>query len=68
MLLDVVFTVVAYLTVLVLRFDGEVPTDYWNRFLKFVPVAVLAHLVSYWAWGLYRQMWRHASVQEARGS
>jgi FlaA1/EpsC-like NDP-sugar epimerase len=64
--LDAFLVATAYLAVLVLRFDGSVTETYWARFAAFIPLAVLAHLISNWRWGLYRQMWRHASVHEAR--
>ncbi|MEX0666273.1 MAG: nucleoside-diphosphate sugar epimerase/dehydratase [Acidimicrobiia bacterium] len=64
--LDAVLIATSYAAVLLLRFDGAVPNDYWKRFLAFLPFALLAHLASNTGWGLYRQMWRHASVQEAR--
>src|SRR2546428_1379461 len=63
---DALLTIVAYLAVLVLRFDGSVPHTYWHGFRDFTAAALVAHLGSNWACGLYRQMWRHASVQEAR--
>ena len=64
--LDALLVTAAFATVLVLRFDGEVPTHHWNRFWGFVPLGVAVSLASNWAWGLYGQLWRHASVQEAR--
>ena len=64
--LDLILTGVSYLTALLLRFDGEVPSRYWNPFAGFLLLAVLTHQASNGAWGLYRKMWRHASVAEAR--
>ncbi len=64
--LDAVIVVVAYLSLLVLRFDGSVPTSYWHTFRVFLLVALCVHLLSNGAFGLYGQMWQHASVQEAR--
>ncbi|MGH8984139.1 MAG: polysaccharide biosynthesis protein [Acidimicrobiia bacterium] len=53
-------------SLLVLRFDLEVPSDYWDRFLAFLPVAMVVHLVANRAWRTYGHMWEHASVEEAR--
>jgi len=64
--LDVVLVATAYLAILILRFDGAVPEDYWSAFLGYLPLALAAHVGSNWAWGLYRQMWQHASVREAK--
>lgn len=49
-----------------LRFDGAVPEPAWRSFWRFIPVVVLLHLLSNFLFGLYGQMWRYASVQEAR--
>jgi FlaA1/EpsC-like NDP-sugar epimerase len=62
--LGVIFT--AYILPLILRFNGRVPADYWRNFRFFIPVPVLAHLLTNYLFGLYGQMWRYASVQEAR--
>jgi len=65
-LLDLASVFVCYLAPLVLRFDGAVPQAYWRSFLGFAPVAALLHLLCNYLFGLYGQMWRYASVQEAR--
>ncbi|MGH9148823.1 MAG: polysaccharide biosynthesis protein [Acidimicrobiales bacterium] len=64
--LDVALTAGAYFALLVMRFDGRVPERYWQASRVFVVAAVAIHLFCNWAWGLYGQMWRHASVAEAR--
>ncbi len=66
MLLDVAILFAAYLAPLALRFEGKVPPAFWHNFWVFVPVAGLLHLLSNYLFGLYGQMWRYASVQEAR--
>lgn len=65
-LLDGSLVAAAYLAALVLRFDGHVPARFWNRFDSFLALAVVAHLAANWAWGLYGQLWRNASIEEAR--
>jgi FlaA1/EpsC-like NDP-sugar epimerase len=65
-ILDAVFVVVAFGAVLILRFDGAVPSKFWERFLLAVPLVVVVALAMNWLWGLYGQLWRHASVLEAR--
>jgi FlaA1/EpsC-like NDP-sugar epimerase len=56
----------SYLITLVLRFDGSVPPNYWRSFLSFMPVVAVIHLLCNYLLGLYGQMWRYASVEEAR--
>jgi FlaA1/EpsC-like NDP-sugar epimerase len=65
-ILDVAVVFVGYLATLVLRFDGAVPPKYWDHFRSFIPVVILLHLLANYLFGLYGQMWRYASVQEAR--
>ena len=64
--LDLVVAGGAYAVVLLLRFDGAVAAPYWSGFLGFLPAALSTVMASNWVWGLYGQMWRHASVVEAR--
>lgn len=65
-LFDVVFVVVAFGAILLLRFDGAVPDDFWEQFFTALPVIVAVTLAMNWLWGLYGQLWQHASVLEAR--
>jgi FlaA1/EpsC-like NDP-sugar epimerase len=65
-LLDVAVVVVAYLIPLVLRFEGSVPSEFWNSFWTFTPLLVTVHLAANLVFRLYGHMWRYASVEEAR--
>jgi FlaA1/EpsC-like NDP-sugar epimerase len=65
-LLDLCVIAGAYLVPLVIRFEGSVPGRYWNRFWLAVPFLGLVHVATNWVFGLYGQMWRYASVEEAR--
>jgi FlaA1/EpsC-like NDP-sugar epimerase len=65
-ILDLAIVVPSYMLPLVLRFDGAVPRGYWRNFLQFMPLVAVVHLLSNYLFGLYGQMWRYASVQEAR--
>jgi FlaA1/EpsC-like NDP-sugar epimerase len=65
-ILDVAIVFAAYLIPMVLRFEGAVPRDYWRTFAVFVAIAGVVHLGSNGLFGLYGQIWRYASVPEAR--
>jgi len=65
-ILDASVAILAYMLTLVLRFDGDVPAAYWGDFRTFVPAAAAIHLTANYVFGLYGQMWRYASVHEAR--
>jgi len=64
--LDIGIVALSYLAALVLRFNGAVDRSYWQNFRWFVVVAATTHLLSNYLFGLYGQMWRYASVREAR--
>ncbi len=64
--LDAVLLASAYAITLLLRFDGAVPAGHWNDFRAFLPIALVVCLASFKAWGLYGQIWRHASMKEAQ--
>ena len=64
--LDVVLVCAALVSMLLLRFDGSVPADMWDGLFSFLPVALVTVVLSNGAWGLYGQLWRHASLYEAR--
>lgn len=65
-LLDMVFVVIAFGAILLLRFDGVVPERYWKQYLVALPLVIVVALAMNWLWGLYGQLWQHASVLEAR--
>ena len=65
-LLDAFFVSVAFGLILVLRFDGAVPELFWRQFVNSLPLIIIITLAMNWLWGLYGQIWKHASVLEAR--
>ena len=65
-LLDAVLALVAFAGMLVLRFDGSVPDRRWAEFWDFAPIVIAVVLGSNFVWGLYGQVWKHASLFEAR--
>jgi FlaA1/EpsC-like NDP-sugar epimerase len=65
-LLDAVLIAGGYCLAMLVRTVGEASPSQWGRFLAFLPLAVLLTLGVAARWGLYAQIWRHASVAEAR--
>jgi FlaA1/EpsC-like NDP-sugar epimerase len=66
LLVDVMLVAGSFVLVNALGFDGDVPARSSERMFRFLPVVVTAYVASNLAWGLYGQIWRHASVAEAR--
>jgi FlaA1/EpsC-like NDP-sugar epimerase len=65
-IMDALVVVPAYLLPMVLRFDGVVPESNWLFFWAVLPGIALIHVLNSYLFGLYGQMWKYASVQEAR--
>jgi FlaA1/EpsC-like NDP-sugar epimerase len=65
-LVDTMLVAGSFLVLLAVRFDGNIPSQYQSRLFAFLPVIILVHVGSNLAWGLYGQIWQHASVAEAR--
>jgi FlaA1/EpsC-like NDP-sugar epimerase len=65
-LLDSVLVCGAYFLLVVLRFDAAIPDPYWQSFDYFLVLAAIVHIPVNYSFGLYSEMWRHASVNEAR--
>ena len=51
---------------LLLHFNGHVPAEYRLTALQVLPLVIAVVLVANRAAGLYAQVWRHASIVEAR--
>jgi len=64
--LDMALTVSAFAAMLLVRYDASVPNDGWSKLAGFIPIAMVVVMVSNLAWGLYGQLWQHASLHEAR--
>jgi FlaA1/EpsC-like NDP-sugar epimerase len=65
-LVDAMLVTGSYLSLLAVRFEGQIPSGYSERMFRSLPIVVAIHLISNACWGVYGQIWRHASVAEAR--
>ena len=63
---DAACIAIAFGACLLLRFDGAVPDHYLLQFVTTLPLIVGVGLAMNWLWGLYGELWEHASVLEAR--
>ena len=66
MLLDAVAVAVAYGVAEVFWFRDRPPALYWRHLGIFILFALVLHLASNQAFGLYDRIWRHAGIEEAR--
>ena len=63
---DVAAAGVAWLVAFWLRFNLDIPDDYREVMLTRLPWVLLVHALIFWALGLYRGMWRYASLPDLR--
>ena len=61
---DVVAAGIAWLVAFWLRFNFDVPADYASAMFSLLALVVGLHAVVFWALGLYRGMWRYASLPD----
>ena len=61
---DAVLLTGAYYAAFELRFDGDLPPEYWHRFAYSAPLVVLTKIVLLYHFGLYRCFWRHTGIKE----
>lgn len=64
MMLDAVLINLSMLLSLQLRFDVMIPPEHMMRFGHVWPILTVLCLISFWALGVYRNLWRYASMDE----
>lgn len=64
--LDLALAASAFALMLLLRYEASLPDDGWSDFVTFLPFAWGTIFLSNFVWGLYGQLWRHASLHEAQ--
>ena len=66
MLHDVAAAVLAWALAFWLRLNLELPADYEHVMLRTLPVVVPLQALMFWRFGLYRGIWRYASLHDLR--
>jgi FlaA1/EpsC-like NDP-sugar epimerase len=61
---DVIASGLAWVAAFWLRFNFDVPGDFALLMLDMLPIVLLIHAAVFWALGLYRGLWRHASLAD----
>ena len=67
MICDIISVCLAYFLALWVRFDcvfSHIPKEYWTAFEKVIVPITLMSLVVFWAFHMYRGIWRYASYAE----
>jgi hypothetical protein len=63
---DVVAAMVAWALAFWLRFNLELPHEYAVILLQTLPAVVAVQALMFWSFGLYRGLWRYASLHDLR--
>ena len=63
---DVVAAIAAWWFAYLLRFNFEIPTDFRNELIQTMTWVVPLQAMVFWAFSLYRGIWRFASVSDLR--
>ncbi|UCV10561.1 polysaccharide biosynthesis protein [Dechloromonas denitrificans] len=63
---DVAALVLCWYAAYWIRFNLDVPPDYLRSALHSLPLLLVLHIPVYWLMGLYRGIWRYASVMDLR--
>ena len=68
-ILDILLIIVSYILAFAIRFDFQFTTepgavDAWSVFLNALVLIICVKLAAFFVMGLYRSLWRYASIQE----
>lgn len=63
--LDVALIAAALTLAFLLRFDFQLPSEQWATLFQALAIALVAKSVMFVASGMYRSIWRYASLQDA---
>ena len=66
LILDIILVGAALLGAYLLRFEGYLDR-YFEQYKDMVVFVIIIYIFSNWVFGLYRKMWRYASIQELLG-
>jgi len=59
---DGCFIILAYFLAYLLRFEGNIPLQEWEKFNSTLPYILIFKLIIFMSFGLYRGMWRYTSL------
>lgn len=63
-ILDIITINLSYIIGLLLRFDGTIPEIYFNTFKEYAVYITIIQIMVFALFGLYKTMWRYASISE----
>ncbi len=64
LLLDIVLMALALYGALILRFDGSIPSEQIETYVRVMPLMLIAQMAAFWLGGVYRGLWRYVSLND----
>ncbi len=61
---DILLIVFSYYFSFLIRFEMEIPSQYFSTLMITLPLSMANRLFSFWYFGLYRGVWRFASSSD----
>lgn len=63
-IIDAMLIILAMYVTLLLRFEGNIPLDYFNNFLQLIPLVTITNILFLIGMKLYSRIWEYASIGE----
>lgn len=64
-LIDFFLIIVVYISVFIIRFEGNIPQQHLHQFWIFLPLITLIRLICNYFLGLYQHLWKYFGTKEA---
>ena len=61
---DLIIITCCYIFAFILRFEMNIPSEFYFMMLKTLPLIIILRLACFWLFGLYKGMWRFASTDD----
>jgi FlaA1/EpsC-like NDP-sugar epimerase len=62
--IDAILLVASWYIAYLVRFEFNIPTQYWASFKRVLPLLLIAKIVGFYFFDLYRGMWRYTSIAD----
>jgi len=60
-----IFSIVSIFVSYLLRFEFDVPKDFWDELIKHLPLIIFTKLGVFWYFNFFRGWWRYVSIYDA---
>ncbi len=64
LIVDIIMITLSYYGALWLRFDGIIEAQYYQLFIKYIPLLIGIKVIAFIIFKLYRSLWEYASIEE----